>query len=396
MLNGMGSDKVNIIKFGNKNNSLNNLCVGEKQRTLVIAGIGTSENTCSADLEFKKAQLALDAGADMISDHSFFGDINFFQKKLISELGARLSVVASYELSKRYNREKWDKLDLNSVLSLIEEQISRGIDIITIHATLTHDDLRLLKTSGRIIPMSSKGGGIIADYMAQTGEENPYWVFFDEILNLVSGTGVAISLGTTFRPASVCDKWDDFSENEITKMGELVARADERNVPIIVEGLGHVSINEIESIVKKTKLKCHNAPYRILSVATDRAIGGDHISGAIAAAVAVANGANMIQAVSRKEHIGLPDCEDVVEAVTSAKIAAAVGELVSIGNYELECEMAKSRWENGCHGNLNFSINPKSVPALAVKGNDCIKSCSMCGDYCGLEFAHSVLKGNQT
>ena len=372
---------MNIIQFGNKNNSLNSLCVGEKQRTLVIAGIGTSENTCSSELEFRKAKLALDAGADMISDHSFFGDINLFHKRLISELGARLSVVASYELSMRYGQKKWDKLDSNRVLSLIEEQIARGIDIITIHATLTLDDLSLLKTSRRIIPMTSKGGGIIADYMTQTGEENPYWVFFDEILHLISNTGVAISLGTTFRPASVCDKWDNISENEITKMGELVARADERNVPIIVEGLGHVSINEIENIVKKTKLKCHNAPYRILSVATDRAIGGDHISGAIAAAIAVANGANMIQAVSRKEHIGLPNCEDVVEAVTSAKIAAAAGELVSIGDYELECEMAKSRWKNGCHGNLDFSIIPKSVLPLEANRNDSLKNCSMCGDY---------------
>lgn len=387
---------MNIIQFGNKNNCLNSLCVGEKQKTLVIAGVGTSENTCSSDLEFKKVQLALDAGADMISDHSFFGDINSFHKKLICELGARLSVVASYELSARYRRKKWDRLDSNRILSLIEEQIARGIDIITIHATLTLDDLCLLKTSSRIIPMTSKGGGIIADYMVQTGEENPYWVFFNEILHLLSGTGVAISLGTTFRPASVCDKWDSISEYEITKMGELVARADERNVPIIVEGLGHVSINEIENIVKKTKLKCHNAPYRILSVATDRAVGGDHISSAIAAAIAVANGANMIQAVSRKEHIGLPDCEDVVEAVTSAKIAAAVGELVSIGDYKLECEMAKSRWINGCRGNPDSSIIPKSVLALEANVNERLKNCSMCGDYCGLKFAHSVLKGKQT
>lgn len=386
---------MNIIQFGNKNNALGDLCTGEKQRTLVIAGVGTSESTCSLESELKKVQLALKAGADMISDHSFFGDINSFHKKIIFELGARLSVVASYELSVRYGQKKWNKLGLNQILSLIEEQVARGIDIITIHATLTLDDLNLLKTSKRIIPMTSKGGGIIADYMMQTGEENPYWVFFDEILELISGTGVAISLGTTFRPASVCDKWDGFSESEITKMGELVAKADNLNIPIIVEGLGHVSINEIDKIVKRTKLKCCNAPYRILSVSTDRAIGGDHISGAIAAAIAVASGANMIQAVSRKEHIGLPNADDIVEAVTSARIAATVGELVSIGNYELECEMAKSRWQHGCHGNLDFSIIPKSVLALSVNENQRLKSCSMCGDYCGLEFAHSAIKGKQ-
>lgn len=384
---------MNVIQFGNNNNSLGNLCTGEKQKTLIIAGIGTSENAGSLEFELKKAQSALGAGADMISDHSFFGDINSFHKKLIFELGARVSVVASYELSVRYKKEKWDKLDSNQILSLLEEQVARGIDIITIHATLTLDDLRLLKTSKRIIPMTSKGGGIIADYMSQTGEENPYWVFFDEILQLISGTGVAISLGTTFRPASVCDKWDFFSESEITKMGELVAKADSLNIPIIVEGLGHVSINEIEKIVKKTKLKCYNAPYRILSVSTDRAIGGDHVSGAIAAAIAVANGANMIQAISRKEHIGLPNIEDIVEAVTSARIAATVGELVSIGNYEMEQEMAKSRWQYGCHGNLDFSVIPKSVLALTVNENERLKSCSMCGDYCGLGFAHSAIKG---
>lgn len=384
---------MNIIQFGNKNNSLNDLCIGEKQRTLVIAGVGTSENACSVESEFKKAQLALEAGADMISDHSFFGNINSFHKKLISELGARLSIVASYELSVRYRQKNWDKLDSNRILSLIEEQISRGIDIITIHATLTLKDLNILKTSKRIIPMTSKGGGIIADYMTRTGEENPYWVFFDEILQLISGTGVAISLGTTFRPASVCDKWDNFSECEITKMGELVAKADKLNVPIIVEGLGHVSIDQIEKIVKNTKAKCHNAPYRILSVSTDRAIGGDHISGAIAAAIAVANGANMIQAISRKEHIGLPNIDDIVEAVTSAKIAATVGELVSIGNYELEHKMAESRWKNGCHGNLDFSIIPKSVLSSMINENQRSKSCSMCGDYCGLEFARSSIKG---
>ena len=386
---------MNIIQFGNKNNALGNLCVGEKQKTLVIAGVGTSESTCSLEYELKKVRQALLAGADMVSDHSFFGDINNFHKRIIFELGARLSVVASYELAVRHKHKKWDKLGLNQILSLLEEQVARGIDIITIHATLTQDDLKLLKTSKRTIPMTSKGGGIIADYMIQTGEENPYWVYFDKILDLISGTGVAISLGTTFRPASVYDKWDCFSESEITKMGELVAKADKLNIPIIVEGLGHVSIDEIDKIVKRTKLKCYNAPYRILSVSTDRAIGGDHISGAIAAAIAVASGANMIQAVSRKEHVGLPNADDIVEAVTSAKIAATVGELVSIGNYELEYEMAKSRWQNGCHGNLNYSIIPRSVLAMTVNENERIKSCSMCGDYCGLEFAHSVIKSKQ-
>ena len=174
-----GYDTMNIIQFGNKNNALGDLCTGEKQRTLVIAGVGTSESTCSLESELKKVQLALKAGADMISDHSFFGDINSFHKKIIFELGARLSVVASYELSVRYGQKKWNKLGLNQILSLIEEQVARGIDIITIHATLTLDDLNLLKTSKRIIPMTSKGGGSIADYMMQTDEENPNRVFFD-------------------------------------------------------------------------------------------------------------------------------------------------------------------------------------------------------------------------
>jgi phosphomethylpyrimidine synthase len=381
------------IQFGNKLNSAQTIDTGKGLKSLIIAGIGTSSVNDSINIEYKKAGAAISAGADIISDHSFYGDINSLHRHLIGDLGVHLSVVASYELSSRYNLQTSAKtVSKDNVLSLIAEQIDRGIDIITIHATLLAKDLETIKKTKRVIPMTSKGGGIIAKYIADTSLENPYWELFDELLQLVSDTGVAISLGTSFRPGSVCDKWDDLSEVEITRMSELVKRADKANVPIMVEGLGHISIDSIEPCILRTKKKCFDAPYRILTVATDRAMGNDHIASAIAVAVAIANGANLVQAVTRREHIGRPSIGDVVEAVSVARTAATIGELVSIGDYGIELEMSRARWEHGCKGNIELAISPQ-LAYKSINNEHLVvsKNCSMCGKYCGLEYARNSM-----
>lgn len=383
---------VDLIRFGNEANGLEKIACGRGAKTLVIAGVGTSESRDDLSLEQEKVVASLRAGADMIADHSFFGDIDGFQRRMIRDLGARLSVVASYELAVRYRDgpRQWHVLRADDVLSLIEEQVSRGIDVITLHASLVRSDMEQVMLSHRVIPMTSKGGGVLAEYMEVTGEENPYWAHYEEILDLLRGTGVAISLGTTFRPGSVCDEWDDLTATEVRRMGELVSKAGTFHVPVIVEGLGHVSLDRIPDVIARTKQACSGAPFRVLTVATDRALGADHVAGAIAAAVAVACGANLISTVTRREHLGRPSVDDLTEGVTTAKVAAAIGDLAFTKDYSAEQLMSSARWKHGCRGDVRYAISSFAMEQAlgeAETSTDDTLGCSMCGEFCAIGFA---------
>ena len=385
---------MKTIVIGNKLRGKKVSC-GEAEKTLIIASIGTSENTDSIELEIDKARKAQELGAGVVTDHSFYGDIPNYHINLCNNLDILVSTVGCYEFAANHKRNSWANIGHDKALEYLQLQAERGVDIITVHASLNREQLALINKTSRLIPTTSKGGGIISSYMQITQTENPYFEFFDKILEIFKHYSVTLSLGTTFRPATVCDSLDKLMMAELRTMGKLVERALNYGVSVMVEGLGHASIDSIPTHIKIAKKLCFNVPYRVLPMAIDTGLGFDHISGAIAAAVAIANGADAITCMSRAEHIGLPTLADMEEAIICGKIAAKSGELVKLKDFSKEYQISRTRWNNGCKGDWQSSVNPEQAKKALMAYNrfdDQIIQCGMCGDFCGIASGLSASK----
>jgi phosphomethylpyrimidine synthase len=371
----------------NKLHDVNAKECGKGCKTLIIASVGSSAPKDKLAVEIEKALIAQNVGADVVTDHSFYGDIPDYHKALVSDLDILVSTVGCYELAARHPAYNFQDIDSRLPIDILREQVERGVDMITVHASFTRDHLPLLVDSKRLIPMTSKGGGIVSAFMRTTGKENPYYEYFDAILDIFAEYDVTLSLGTSFRPATVCDHWDSLIAVELERMGELVKRAIGKNVKVMVEGIGHAAIDEIPFHVRTAKMLCSEVPYRVLPMATDTALGFDHISGAIAGAVAVAAGADAITCMSRAEHIGLPNNEELKEAVITTRIAAHSGELVKLRDFSKDYQMSKTRWQQGCKGDWIAAVYPEGARAALEAKNrldDQLIQCGMCGAFCGI------------
>lgn len=363
---------------------------GDGYPTLLIGSVGTSSKSDPLDIEVAKTNKAVAMGVHAVTDHSFYGNIVDYHKALIDNTDAYISTVANYEFAARVREDKKGFKDISDHLAIdiLREQAERGMDIITVHASILNRHLDMVANSKRLIPTTSKGGGIMSQYMRVRGDENPYYTYYDEVLDICKEYNVAISLGTVFRPATVCDTWDDLLIEELTVMGELVKRAQDRDVPIMIEGIGHSTIGNIPAHIKLAKTLCNNVPYRVLPMATDIALGYDHISSAIGAAVAVAHGANAVLCISRAEHIGLPSEPDLEEAIIAGKIAVHCGELgLQTPDLSRDHQMSVTRWEQGCKGDWSAAIYPEGAKEALKRYerlDDQLIQCSMCGTYCGI------------
>lgn len=386
---------MRTIGIGSKLRDRPRTLCGDGAPTLIIGSVGTSRSADSLEAELEKVRAAAHTGAHVVTDHSFYGDIPAFHKAIAEHVDVLLSTVACYEFAAAHERRQWRQVDPGLPIEMLRAQLDRGVDLVTLHASLRKADVLAAKDSARTIPTTSKGGGIMSSYMRSTGRENPYFERFDAVLDLFRSRGAALSLGTTFRSATVVDGWDSDMATEIAVMGDLVRRAHEAGVPVMVEGLGHADIGAIPTYIRLTKIKCAGAPYRILPMATDRALGYDHISGAIATAVAVANGADAVTAMSRAEHIGLPTLADMEEGLIATKVAAAAGELLKVGDFAAEHQMSRTRWAHGCKGDWTTAVHPDGAErALAERGrlNDQLIKCGMCGDFCGIASGIATVK----
>jgi phosphomethylpyrimidine synthase len=362
---------------------------------MIIGSVGTSAEADSIDAELEKVILAERLGATAVTDHSFYGDIPGFHRAIVDRCDVLLSTVTCYEFAAHYEKRQWRQVEPELPIDILRDQLDRGVDLVTVHATPRRSDVFGTRDSRRVIPTTSKGGGIISSYIRATGRENPYYEYFDKVLDLLGSRGATLSLGNTFRAASVVDGWDRHMAAEIAAQGSLVRRAHQARVPVMVEGFGHADIGSIPTYIRLTKALCHGAPYRILPMCTDRALGFDHISGAIATATAVSSGADAVTAMSRAEHIGLPDADDLEEAIIATRVAATAGELVKLGEVTSELQMSRTRWTNGCKGDWTTAIYPRGAEeALKSRGRlgDQLIQCGMCGDFCGIASGLATVK----
>ncbi|MBQ6905745.1 MAG: phosphomethylpyrimidine synthase ThiC [Clostridia bacterium] len=375
--------------LGGKLRGVSPIDIGENAKPIIFTHVGiisefqTKEELDEAiEIEAKKALRAIELGADAICDVSTNSNMALLHERLARVLDVPFGVVSVYETFVRTKKE-YLSVSKESFFRDLEAQLRRGADLLTLHATVFRDDRSLFQGSGRIIPSTSRGGMMMLELLEAAELENPYYTYFDDILKLCIEYGASISLAPMFRPASVVDarEGDTLHVLELTRMAELVKMAAKSGVTIMIEGIGHASLVDIPRLVSKAKELCPEAAYRIMPVATDVAIGFDHISSAIAAATAIQHGADSITCVTRKEHIGIPSFEDTEEGVISAIIAAHIGYSARTGDLERDRRMSSERFKKGCLGDVEAALFPTEIyKELADE-----RVCSMCGEYCPLK-----------
>lgn len=350
---------------------------------VIVSNIGMSSPNDELSVEILKAKTAISAGANMISDLSLVTNIADIQKRYLDDIHKPFSSVSVYETYCKLQENILPTLSSESFIRDFENQAMRGIDLITLHASVFKDDIDLIRNSKRLIPTTSRGGTMMLHCLHKFGYENPYYVYFDDILNIAKKYDVCLSLGPMFRPGSV---WDCQMENslhilELSRMSQLVQKATAAGVGIAVEGIGHASLNMIPSLISRARELCGNVPYRVLTVSTDIAMGYDHISSAIASAVAIQNGADSITCVTRSEHLGLPSIEDIYESVICARIAAESGFRARQHDFPLDYIASLARRQSGCYAISEGFMFMNEIENIN-RGKYIGKSCGMCGQYC--------------
>ena len=368
-----------VVLVKNAGRDIVPMAVGTGVSTKVNANIGFSPSERDGGIEFLKAEAAVSAGADTLMDLSVGGDASEVRRELIKRFPIPLGTVPIYHVFS----DKCLEFTLEDYLREVEKQAKEGVDYMTIHAGLTTDALKFV--GDRIIPVTSRGGSFLASWMTKNNAENPLYTGFDDILEILREYEVTVSLGDGLRPACIHDATDMAQITELKVLGDLVLRSRMAGVKAIVEGPGHVPLNQIQKNVELQKKYCHNAPFYVLGpLVTDIGAGYDHITSAIGGAVAGMYGADFLCYVTPSEHLGLPNEKEVYEGVIASKIAAHAADIVKLGRTERDDEMSKARrildWDKMYE--LALDPNLEKRHKKPTKGEEC----TMCGKYCALKI----------
>ena len=343
----------------------NRICgIGEGLRTKVNANIGTSQGSSRIAIELKKLEVAVDNGADAVMDLSTGGDLRKIRKAILEASRVPVGTVPIYEAAVAADRKKRaiPFITAGEMFAVLEEQAKEGVDFFTIHCGVTTKAVDCLKKEGRVIGVVSRGGAIMIEWMAHNGRENPFYEEFDRVLDIARKYDVTLSLGDGMRPGCLADASDKAQIQELMTLGELSLKARAAGVQVMIEGPGHVPINQIEANVLLEKEVCHGAPFYVLGpLVTDIAPGYDHITSAIGGALAAAYGADFICYVTPSEHLGLPSVDDVKTGVISARIAAHAADIAKgiKGALDWDITMSSARKKRDWQKQFALAIDPK-------------------------------------
>ncbi|MDP0488882.1 MAG: phosphomethylpyrimidine synthase ThiC, partial [Fusobacterium sp. JB020] len=301
--------------------------VGKNTKTKVNVNLGVSEDCCNYEKELEKAQKAIEFGADAIMDLSTFGDTKKFRKTLINNCKTMIGTVPMYDAVAKLGKNIKD-MTVDELFNVVEEHCKNGIDFITVHAGLNRSCIDRLKNKKRMTKIVSRGGSILFQWMIQNNKENPFYEYFDRLLEICYKYDVTLSLGDGLRPGSIYDSTDAPQIQELIILGELTKRAWNKNVQVIIEGPGHIPMHEIATNMQLEKKLCYEAPFYVLGpIVTDIAPGYDHITAAIGGAIAALNGADFLCYVTPAEHLRLPDLNDMKEGIMASKIAGHAADI---------------------------------------------------------------------
>lgn len=383
-----------IIPANPLHQRLHPIAIGRAAQVKINANLGTSQTSSKTEDEIEKLQIATQFGADTVMDLSTGKNIDDTRIAMLAESTVPLGTVPIYQV---YDQLKSiEEMQINHLLEMIEHQAKQGVDYMTLHCGILKEHLFLVKK--RLSGIVSRGGGLLAAWMYKTGKQNPLYTHYDAVLDILAKYDVTISLGDALRPGCIHDATDEAQIAELTTLGELTKRAWEKGVQVMVEGPGHIPLHEIEYNMQIQQELCHGAPFYVLGpLPLDCAAGYDHIASAIGAALAGWKGASLLCYITPKEHLGLPNSEDVKQGVIAYKIAAhaaniARGDKRSRGR---DAAIAKARVNFEWEKQFALTFDPdtarkyhdESLPHAAFKQ---AKFCSMCGPkYCPMNITHN-------
>lgn len=383
----------------NRIRNIKPLAIGKSLKTKVNANIGSSGDNYNIEEELEKLFMATNSGADAVMDLSTGGNIVEFRSEILKNSSVPIGTVPLYEafqpvmendvtgLASNININKFDP---EYLFEVIERQCEEGVDFITVHCGLTLEAVRKMNRQTRIMGIVSRGGSLITSWMLKNNRENPLYENYDRLLKIAKKNDVVLSLGDGLRPGSLADATDRAQIAELITLGELQKKALEEGVQVMIEGPGHVPLNQVEINIKLEKSLCNGAPFYVLGpLVTDIAPGYDHITSAIGGAIAAAAGADFLCYVTPAEHLRLPSVTDVKEGVIAAKIAAHAGDIAKgvKGAIEKDINMSKNRRAMNWEAQYESSLDPEKAremrASLPLKDD---KVCSMCSSYCSIKL----------
>ena len=371
--------------------------IGCGLRTKVNANIGTSTEHPDIREEIQKLAIAIKAGADAVMDLSVGGDLARTRTEIIKHAGVPVGTVPVYEMASRALNKKGSMLDFDAqdMLACLHEQASQGVDFFTIHSGITKKSIAAVKKSKRLMPIVSRGGAILANWVITRKKENPFYEYFDAILAICKAYDVTISLGDGLRPGSVLDATDLAQITELKILGALCARARKKGVQVMVEGPGHVPLGQIQKNIELEKKICGGAPFYVLGpLVTDVAPGYDHITSAIGGALAASYGADFLCYVTPAEHLRHPSGEDVKEGVIASRIAAHAADIVKgvPGALAWDKKMSLARKQRDWKKQIRLALDPEKAQAYRSSSIPQAKDvCTMCGNYCSMKLMEECL-----
>ena len=372
--------------------------VGSMLRTKINVNLGVSRDCKDYDIEMKKVQSAIDLGAEAIMDLSSHGDTQPFRKKLVAECPAMIGTVPVYDSVIHYQRDL-GTLSARDFIDVVRLHAEDGVDFVTLHCGITRKTIEQIRRHKRKMNIVSRGGSLVFAWMTMTGEENPFYEHFDEILDICEKHDVTISLGDACRPGCLADATDVCQIEELVRLGELTKRAWEHNVQVMVEGPGHVPLNQVAANMQVQQSLCMGAPFYVLGpLVTDIAPGYDHITAAIGGAVAAMSGAAFLCYVTPAEHLALPNVEDVKQGIIASKIAAHAADIAKgiPGAREIDDKMADARRALDWEAQFACALDPDTARAIRDSRkpeDDHSDTCSMCGKFCAVRSMNKALSG---
>ena len=372
--------------------------IGTGLRTKINVNLGISGDCKDYDMELKKVKMAIDFGCEAIMDLSNYGKTNTFRTKLVEMSPAMIGTVPMYDAI-GYLEKDLLEISAKDFLTVVEAHAKEGVDFMTIHAGINRRAVEAFKRQGRLMNIVSRGGSLLFAWMEMTGNENPFYEYYDDVLEILREYDVTISLGDALRPGCIADSTDAGQISELIELGNLTKRAWEKDVQVMVEGPGHMAMNEIEANMKLQKRLCHNAPFYVLGpLVTDIAPGYDHITSAIGGAIAAASGADFLCYVTPAEHLRLPDVDDVKEGIVASKIAAHAADIAKgIPNArDIDNKMSEARHRVDWDDMFKYAIDPEKAKRYfeSVPPED-RHTCSMCGKMCAVRTTNKILAGEK-
>lgn len=393
----MASGKM-VIPANVNHKSLDPNGVGSMLKTKINVNLGISRDCKDYDIEMKKVMRAVDLGAEAIMDLSSHGNTQPFRQKLCAECPAMIGTVPIYDSVIHYQRDL-GTLTAQDFIDVVRLHAQDGADFVTLHCGITRKTIDQIKNGGRKMNIVSRGGSLVFAWMSMTGNENPFYEYYDEIVEICREYDVTISLGDACRPGCLADATDGCQIEELIMLGELTERAWKRDVQVMVEGPGHVPMDQIAANMKIQQTICKGAPFYVLGpLVTDIAPGYDHITAAIGGAIAAWQGAAFLCYVTPAEHLALPNVDDVHQGIIASKIAAHAADIAKgiPGARDQDDRMADARKALDWDAQWLEALDPevaKEIRKSRMPEEDHADTCSMCGKFCAVRSMNKALAG---